>query len=363
MKMLFHPCMVRKHHRSSPYWWEKVKGTSSHNQWLKYVRMGKDNFMKLVKNLSPYLEAESTMNITIEKQTAIALISMASGKSNAYIGRLFGISKSSVAIVIENVCDAIKSLMPQYLKVPEKSVLERNINDFENKWGFPQCAGVIGTIHVPVNTLNLPENASDYINSNKERSVLLQGVVDSNYKFWDVNIGWPGSVHESRVFTNSMLWLKGQDHNLFPDTLKELYGIKIPIYILAGTPYPQSHWVLGPFLNEASIKEKNFNEKFTFAYNTIEIAFKRLKARWMCLVQGNICSIEVLPSVIAACCVLHNICEMNNEIFLDSWIAKSENTFKQPIPLSCNIVIGPQIENIRMALADHFLNLASLSIL
>ncbi|CAL1271804.1 unnamed protein product [Larinioides sclopetarius] len=334
-----------------------MKEKLSHNQWLKYVRMGKDNFMYLVKNLSPYLETQDLMNITVEKQTAIALISMASGKSNAYIGRLFSIPASVIAVIIENVCDAIKSLMPQYLKTPAAYDLENCIKDFEQKWGFPQCAGVVGSIHVPINASNLPENASDYINNNNGHSVLLQGVVDASYKFWDINIGWPGSVHESRVFTSSVLWLKGQDRTLFPNTLKELCGVKIPIYILAGTSYPLSHWVLGPFLDEAtSKKEKLFNEKFTFAYNTSEIAFKRLKARWTCLVHGNICSIEVLPSVIAACCILHNMCEMNNEMILDSWIIKSENTFKQPIPLPCNTIIGPQAENIRLALAEYFVD-------
>ncbi|GIX90499.1 protein ANTAGONIST OF LIKE HETEROCHROMATIN PROTEIN 1 [Caerostris extrusa] len=319
--------------------------------------MGKDNFMLLVDKITPYFKLHSITNLSIEKQTAITLISMASGKNNACIGRLFLISKSEVAVSIENICEAIKCLMPQYLKVPGILDIKNSTTNFENKWGFPQCVGVIGSIHVPLQKSNLPENASDYINNNGEYSMLLQGVVDSSYKFFDVNIGWPGGAPESRVFTNSAFWQKGQDRDLFPDINEEICGVKIPIYILAGTSYPLSHWVLGPFLDESSSeKEKLFNENFTFAYNTIEIAFKRLKARWNCLIHGNICNIEILPSVIVACCVLHNMCELNNEMMLNDWILTSENFFKQPIPLPCSTVIGPQAENIRSAVSEYFVN-------
>lgn len=356
VKTFLQSCMLRKHHRSSS-WWEHAKNKFSHNQWLKYLRMRKENFMMLVRRIPPSMKMCNIKNVSIEKQIAIALVSMASGKSNAHIGRIFCVSKSNVGIIIEEVCEAIKSVMPQYLKVPGQFDVERNIEAFENKWGFPQCAGVLGNIHVPLQSSNLPENANDYVNNNNEHSMLLQGIVDASYKFWDVNIGWPGSVPESKVFASSMLWLKGQDRNLFPDIYKEICGIMIPVCILAGTSYPLSHWVLGPFLGESiSEKEKLFNEKFTFAYNAIEIAFKRLKARWNCLSHGSICSIEVLPSVIAACCILHNICEMNNEIVLDDWIIKSENNFKQPIPSPCNTVIGPQAENTRMAISEYFAN-------
>ncbi|GFQ97886.1 protein ANTAGONIST OF LIKE HETEROCHROMATIN PROTEIN 1 [Trichonephila clavata] len=356
VKTFLQSCLLRKRRRSL-LWWEHAKNKFSHDQWLKYLRMGKENFLILVERITPSIKIHSIKNVSIEKQIAIALVSMASGKSNAHIGRIFHVSKSDVGIIIEEVCEAIKTVMPQYLKVPGQFDVEKNIEAFEKKWEFPQCAGVLGAIHVPIQSSNLPENASDYLNNNNEHSMLLQGVVDASYKFWDVNIGWPGIVPESKVFTSSMLWLKGQDRNLFPNIYREICDSMIPIYILAGTSYPLSHWVLGPFWGESiSAKEKLFNEKFTFAYNAIEIAFKRLKARWNCLSHGSICSIEVLPSVIAACCILHNICEVNNEIVLDDWIIKSENNFKQPIPSPCNTVIGPQAENTRIAITEYFAN-------
>ncbi|KFM71354.1 putative nuclease HARBI1, partial [Stegodyphus mimosarum] len=343
--------------RNSPMWWENVKNKFTENQWLKYFRMGKETFSRLVDRLVPHLNSRYVNNVSLEKQVAITLISFASGKSNKYIGHLFAIPKSDVSIIIEKVSQAIMKLLPHYLKVPDSSTIKENIKEFEQKWGFPQCAGVLGSIHIPLRTSNLPENASDYINSDSGHSMILQGIVDASYKFWDINAGWPGSVPESRVLTSSTIWLKGQDRNLFPDYSRQIANVDIPVFILAGSSYPLSHWVIRPFLNESeSEKEKIFNEKFTFAYNASEIAFKRLKARWNCLVIGNICSIEVFPMVITACCILHNMCEINKEMMFDEWIVKAEQHYKQPIPFPCNTVIGPQAENIREAVKEYFVS-------
>lgn len=45
----------------------------------------------------------------------------------------------------------------------------------------------------------------------------MQGVVDYRGLFMDVYIGWPGKVHDARVFTNSSLYRKGMNSTLFPD--------------------------------------------------------------------------------------------------------------------------------------------------
>ena len=41
--------------------------------------------------------------------------------------------------------------------------------------------------------------------------MLMQAVVDFRGIFMDVNIGWPGKVHDARVFVNSSFYLKASN--------------------------------------------------------------------------------------------------------------------------------------------------------
>ena len=51
-------------------------------------------------------------------------------------------------------------------------------------------------------------NHTDYYNCKGWYSVLVQAVVDHNYLFRDLCIGWPGSVHDARVLANSSVFRK-----------------------------------------------------------------------------------------------------------------------------------------------------------
>ena len=56
----------------------------------------------------------------------------------------------------------------------------------------------------------------------------MQALVDDRYVLRDIVVGWPGSVHDSRVFSNSELYTLGCSGQLFPSDLKEpVLGIEI----------------------------------------------------------------------------------------------------------------------------------------
>ena len=46
--------------------------------------------------------------------------------------------------------------------------------------------------------------------------------------------------------------------------------------------------------------------------------FGRLKGRWRCLAKKKYISNAYMPNVVA-CCVQHNVCELNKEHFLPEW--------------------------------------------
>ena len=83
---------------------------------------------------------------------------------------------------------------------------------FETAWGFPQCVGAIDGCHIPVQAPAL--NHTDYYKRKGWYSILLQAVVDSKYRFTNICVGWPGSVHDARVFANSSLYKKASAGNV-----------------------------------------------------------------------------------------------------------------------------------------------------
>ena len=67
----------------------------------------------------------------------------------------------------------------------------------------------------------------------------MQAVVDCNYRFRDLVIGWPGSVHDARVLSNSLLYKKGMENKLFPGIqAKQIHDQDIFPFLIGDPAYP-----------------------------------------------------------------------------------------------------------------------------
>jgi len=107
------------------------------------------------------------------------------------IAHLFGISQSTVCEIVHETCRAIvKVLMKEYIKFPSDDDLNHVVDEFKTKWGVLQCFGVIDGCHIPICAPR--EQRTDYYNRKGWYSMIVQGLVDANYHFLDVCIGWPG---------------------------------------------------------------------------------------------------------------------------------------------------------------------------
>ena len=58
--------------------------------------------------------------------------------------------------------------------------------------------GSIDGCHIPV--MPPSSNHTDYYNRKGWYSIILQAVVDHEYIFRDISVGWPGSVNDARVY-------------------------------------------------------------------------------------------------------------------------------------------------------------------
>ena len=60
-------------------------------------------------------------------------------------------------------------------------------------------------------------------------------------------------------------------------------------------------------------EQRNFNRKLFSCRSSVERAFGLLKSRWRCLLKRLDSKKQNIPEIIMTCCVLHNLCQQNND--------------------------------------------------
>lgn len=183
----------------SSHWWEHVVcSTFSPQDWLENFRMSENTFRYLCNELRSVIEGQNTRlrrSIPTDKRVALTLWFLATGADYRTIAHLFGVSKSTVSLVIKDVSSAILRLLPKYIRFPTGSVLKEVVAGFKRDYGFPQCAGAIDGTHIPI--ISPAECPADYYNRKGWHSIILQGAVDNKGCFFDIYVGWPGRVHDA----------------------------------------------------------------------------------------------------------------------------------------------------------------------
>ena len=80
--------------------------------------------------------------------------------------------------------------------------MKQIIEGFERNWDVPQCVGAVDRPYISV--LGQKDHHTDYYNRKGWYSIILQGAVDHKYRFLDINVGWPGNVHDATVLSHSL---------------------------------------------------------------------------------------------------------------------------------------------------------------
>lgn len=310
-------------------WWQNLyNGILPEWDWKKNLRMDRDVFMSLADEIRPYFQPGRSPRgldvLSVEKQLALTLYLVLKDQGSlSMTANTFGVAFCTVSVIFRKVCDVITTVLgPQYIKLPSTDEQMKDlVKGMEDKHGFPQAFGCVDGTHIAITQPT--ENPHDYFSYKQKYTLNAQAVCDWRGLFIDVEVKWPGSVHDARVFSNSRIKRLLKEEKI-PMLYKEILPgyDKIPVTLLGDPAYPLLPYCMKEYPHARTNEEVIFNNMLRSARNPIECAFGRLKARWQILNKRIDMGLLFVPSIVYACFVLHNICEIRGMNIDDDAVAR-----------------------------------------
>lgn len=234
---------------------------------------------------------------------------LATGSSFRTLGYSFRISDNTVGGIVHDTCKAIwDNLSAIHLKFPSSEDMVNINNDFWTKWKFPNCSGSIDGKHIRINAP--AHSGSMYRNYKSFFSIVLQAVVDANYRFIAIDVGAYGKESDGGIFSHSNLSRQLENGALNANQEKVLPGtdIALPHFLVGDEAYPLYTYLMRPYpQRNLGPQEEIFNKRLTNARQVVECAFGILSSKWRLLLKA----IEVNPDradvIIKCICLLHNV--------------------------------------------------------
>ena len=217
--------------------------------------------------------------------------------------------ESSAETYTQLFCDTMFASRSEYIKFPPLNELRNVVNSFSEKTKIQNVVGAIDGNHIPIKAPTV--NKECYFNQKHRYSILLQGVVGTNLKFYDAFAGVPESVHDARLLRISKFGKKMKSFRMFQEpkfTLEE--GVELKPIILGDSAYAVKSWLFPPYtrLSRMPPTKKEFNNEHARGREPVERAFGHLKGRWRVLMNESSEETKHVKITVLTCVVLHNIC-------------------------------------------------------
>ncbi|CAG2223980.1 unnamed protein product [Mytilus edulis] len=239
------------------------------------------------------------------KKVLLVLRYLASQETILEISDKFNVTEYTLLKYRRQVLEAVyNNMMGRIITWPTQNELPdvaQRFNDM-GQYQFPGVIGAIDGTHIPIEAPR--ENPQAYFNRKKFHSVILQAVCKDNLEIIDINVGWPGRVHDAKVLRNSTVWEDG-------DRISG-YG---RFHLIGDGAYPLKRWLLTPFRDNGHLtaEQKKFNKSLSSKRQVIERSFGLLKGRFRRLKHINMIDIKEICNVVCTAVVFHNICISNGE--------------------------------------------------
>ena len=181
---------------------------------------------------------------------------------------------------------------------PNADRLDDIREDFRAKSGgnFPGIVGAVDGSHIAIKAPT--EDPLSYVNRKGFHSVILQGIYNHELLFF----GWPGSVHDARVFRMSHIASQLEERFLSQD-----------MHLVGDSACLLKTYLMVPFKGALTAAQQRFNTALSKRRQCMERAFGMLKCRWRRLKYLDASNMPLLVDMITTCAILHNLCLLSDD--------------------------------------------------
>ncbi|XP_049913330.1 uncharacterized protein LOC126398151 [Epinephelus moara] len=297
-------------------------------------------------------ERQHGWGATIE--TLVFLFWLASGASYRVVSRVFGMPRSTVHRIIHRVTEEVVAIRHKVIYLPKTAddlvAVTRGFAGLARHRAFRKAAGAIDGCHVRIKPPSGPDGQC-YKNRKLFASIIMQAVCDHQGCFIDMYVGWPGSVHDSRVLRHSPLYGRA----IYPPP---------GYFILADGGYPclqNPLPIITPYKRPVhGVGAQRFNAHHSRAHSIIERAFGMMKTKFRALfLQALEVHHTFVPQVITACAVLHiclgagDILALEDEVLDDMPENEGENGLEAVSGAPWQDQLSAEVSALEEGLVDH----------
>lgn len=186
-------------------------------------------------------------------------------------------------------------------------------NKFKLFAGIENVIGAVDGTYIPI---KVPKEDAEVINTRKcFYAYILQCISEPSLKFTDTFIGYPGSVSNRRIFTQSNIY---KNIELNPE-----HYFDNESFIIGDKAYPLKIWCIPPYIEHRRLNnaEIYFNRAHAKTRQVVERSFALLFGRLRRLKFLDINRTDFIPPRVLACCVLHNI-HLDHEVLIEDYIVE-----------------------------------------
>lgn len=181
------------------------------------------------------------------------------------IGEELGIQQSTVSRTVDSVMNKIIEKANDWIRFPNNAhEIAQAKQEWQIKYNFPSALGVVDCTHVQIEKPSL--HGDEYVNRKGYASINVQATCNAREMFTSLDVSWPGSVHDARIWSNSEV--RNIIRN-FPDTV-----------LLGDEGYGLEPWVMATYRNPDTENKQDFNRLLRRERVIIERCFGQVKRRF-----------------------------------------------------------------------------------